>query len=225
MEFPSRELYEGQLQAHPSVREHRLCDMPGVADSPGTQRPLEFIDTAGASYDEELEPDGESRLNRQEAQLLAGKVRELLDAGAAARDIGVISPYARRSGCCANSGRARPGDRQCRRLPGPREGGGGDFAGAEQPPRRDRLSRGHPPHERGHDSRPAEADHGGRQCHAGRPSLLRPAIGILAKGWGRTARFGNKSGVAKRLPQHGQALGHGRLGIFLALELQEIRPR
>ena len=93
MEFPSRELYDGQLEAHPSVREHRLCDLPGVADSTGTHGPLEFIDTAGASYDEELEPDGESRLNRQEAALLAGKVRELLDAGVAARDIGVISPY------------------------------------------------------------------------------------------------------------------------------------
>ncbi len=29
---------------------------------------MEFIDTAGAGYDEELEPDGESRLNRQEAE-------------------------------------------------------------------------------------------------------------------------------------------------------------
>ena len=58
-----------------------------------TEWPVEFIDTAGAGYDEELEPDGESRMNRQEADLVAGKVRELLDAGVAARDIAVISPY------------------------------------------------------------------------------------------------------------------------------------
>ena len=30
---------------------------------------VDFIDTAGAGFDEELEPDGESRLNRGEARL------------------------------------------------------------------------------------------------------------------------------------------------------------
>jgi superfamily I DNA and/or RNA helicase len=93
MGFPSRELYEGQLQAHDSVRAHRLCDLTDVAASQLTEWPIEFIDTAGAGYDEELEPDGESRLNRQEAALVARKVRELLEAGIAARDIAVISPY------------------------------------------------------------------------------------------------------------------------------------
>ena len=93
MDFSSRELYDGQLEAHASVREHRLCDLAGVAASRITEWPLEFIDTAGAGYDEELEPDGESRMNRQEAELVARKVRELVDAGLAARDIAVISPY------------------------------------------------------------------------------------------------------------------------------------
>ena len=93
MDFSSRELYDGKLEAHASVREHRLCDLAGVAAARITEWPLEFIDTAGAGYDEELEPDGESRLNRQEAELVAGKVRELVDAGVAARDIAVISPY------------------------------------------------------------------------------------------------------------------------------------
>ena len=93
MEFSSQELYDGQLEAHASVREHRLCDLSGVAASRITEGPLEFIDTAGAGYDEELEPDGESRLNRQEAALVARKVRELLAAGLAARDIALIAPY------------------------------------------------------------------------------------------------------------------------------------
>ena len=93
MEFASRELYDGQLQAHESVREHRLCDLPGVTASRLTEWPVEFIDTAGASYDEELEPDGESRRNPKEAEVIARKVRELLDAGIAARDIAVITPY------------------------------------------------------------------------------------------------------------------------------------
>jgi superfamily I DNA and/or RNA helicase len=93
MDFSSRELYDGQLEAHASVREHRLCDLADVTPAPITERPLEFIDTAGAGYDEELEPDGESRRNRQEADLVAGKVRELIEAGIAGGDIAVISPY------------------------------------------------------------------------------------------------------------------------------------
>jgi predicted DNA helicase len=93
MDFPSRELYDGQLEAHASVREHRICDLEGMAVAQITEWPLEFIDTAGAGYDEELEPDGESRMNRQEAAVVARKVRELVAAGLAARDIAVISPY------------------------------------------------------------------------------------------------------------------------------------
>jgi len=93
MEFSSRELYDGQLEAHASVREHRLCDLSNVAAGRITEWPVEFVDTAGTGYDEQLEPDGESRLNRQEAALAARQVRELVDAGVAAREIAVISPY------------------------------------------------------------------------------------------------------------------------------------
>jgi superfamily I DNA and/or RNA helicase len=94
MDFPSREFYEARLQADPSVREHVLAGLPGVVAAVATQAPVEFIDTAGASFDEEVEPDGESRLNRQEAALVCRKVRELLDCGVAAGDIAVIAPYA-----------------------------------------------------------------------------------------------------------------------------------
>jgi ATP-dependent RNA/DNA helicase IGHMBP2 len=93
MEFSSRELYDGELDAHASVREHRLCDLANVAATRITEWPIEFIDTAGAGYEEELEPDGESRMNRQEGELVARKVRELVAAGIAASDIAVISPY------------------------------------------------------------------------------------------------------------------------------------
>jgi len=55
---------------------------------------VQFIDTAGAGYDEEVEPDGESRLNPQEATLVARKVYALLQAGVLAADIAVIAPYA-----------------------------------------------------------------------------------------------------------------------------------
>lgn len=93
MAFPSREFYADTLLADPSVRGHRLSDLPGVQAAPATEMPIEFTDTAGAGFDEEVEPDGESRLNREEAALVARKVRELLDAGLAATDLAVIAPY------------------------------------------------------------------------------------------------------------------------------------
>jgi superfamily I DNA and/or RNA helicase len=94
MRFSSREFYADELTADASVATHRLGDLPGVASGPLAERPVEFIDTAGAGYDEEVEPDGESRLNRQEAMLAAAKVGALLAAGVAAGDVAVIAPYA-----------------------------------------------------------------------------------------------------------------------------------
>ncbi len=94
MRFSSREFYDDELAADDSVAAHRLIDLPGVTSDPLTERPVEFIDTAGAGYDEELEPEGESRFNRQEAELATAKVRALLKAGVAAADVAVIAPYA-----------------------------------------------------------------------------------------------------------------------------------
>jgi ATP-dependent RNA/DNA helicase IGHMBP2 len=94
MGFTSHEFYEGELIADTTVAGHRLCDLPGVRAEPLTEQPVQFIDTAGASYDEEVEPDGESRLNPQEAVLVARKVRALMQAGVSASDIAVIAPYA-----------------------------------------------------------------------------------------------------------------------------------
>lgn len=93
-EFSSREFYEGSLQADPAVAGHRLCDLPAVAITSLTEAPVEFIDTAGAGYEEELEPDGESRLNPQEALLACRKVRMLLECGVNPEDIALITPYA-----------------------------------------------------------------------------------------------------------------------------------
>jgi superfamily I DNA and/or RNA helicase len=94
MGFSSREFYDGGLMADASVAEHRLCDLTGVRGGPLTEQPVEFIDTAGAGFEEELEPDGESRLNPREADLVARKVRALLEAAVTAADIAVIAPYA-----------------------------------------------------------------------------------------------------------------------------------
>jgi predicted DNA helicase len=94
MAFPSAAFYEGTLQAHPSVAAHRLTDLESVTATQLTSTPLEFIDTAGADYDEEVEPGGASRCNRGEADLVCRKVRALLDVGVPAESIAVIAPYA-----------------------------------------------------------------------------------------------------------------------------------
>jgi superfamily I DNA and/or RNA helicase len=94
MGFSSAEFYESSLVADPSVAGHRLSDLPHVTASPRTESPLTFIDTAGASYDEELEPAGESRRNPSEAEVVGRQVQSLLDAGVAPAEIAVITPYA-----------------------------------------------------------------------------------------------------------------------------------
>lgn len=94
MGFSSTEFYDEELIAHEAVASHRLCDLPDVETSPLTETPLTFIDTAGAGYDEELEPDGESRRNPEEANLAVKQVESLIAAGLSAADIAVISPYA-----------------------------------------------------------------------------------------------------------------------------------
>jgi len=93
MGFSSLEFYDAELEADPLVAGHRLCDLPGVKACDLTEAPIHFIDTAGASYDEEPEPDGDSRRNPDEARVVAGKVRALLDAGVPATDVAVIAPY------------------------------------------------------------------------------------------------------------------------------------
>jgi DNA polymerase III delta prime subunit len=94
MEFSSREFYDNSLEADAGVRDHLLSGLPGVAADRLTTTPVEFIDTAGADYEEQLDPDGESRLNPREAELVGRKVQALLDLGVAPGDIGVITPYA-----------------------------------------------------------------------------------------------------------------------------------
>ena len=94
MRFSSDEFYDGQLVADAQVAGHRLSDLPGLESNDLTQTPLEFIDTAGAGYDEEQEPDGESRLNPQEGELVMRKVNALMQAGLTGDALAVIAPYA-----------------------------------------------------------------------------------------------------------------------------------
>ena len=93
MQFSSQEFYENSLSPAEAVRGHLLRDLPGLIPNELTETPAHFIDTAGASYDETAEPEGDSRFNRSEADLVVKKVQELLDCGLAPTEIAVISPY------------------------------------------------------------------------------------------------------------------------------------
>jgi ATP-dependent RNA/DNA helicase IGHMBP2 len=93
MGFSSEAFYESSLVADASVRGHLLSDISNIQPQPLTSQPLTFIDTAGAGYDEELEPEGESRRNPQEAELVVRQVQLLQEAGLSPRDIAVIAPY------------------------------------------------------------------------------------------------------------------------------------
>ena len=77
-----------QLSDLPNVNAHELLDIP-----------VEFIDTAGAGFDEELESDGSSKINPKEAVLIVQLVREILDAGVEPEQIAVIAPYAAQVRC------------------------------------------------------------------------------------------------------------------------------
>ena len=55
---------------------------------------MTFIDTAGANWDEELEPEGLSKRNPQEAELLLQKAEQLIKAGVKPTEIAIIAPYA-----------------------------------------------------------------------------------------------------------------------------------
>ena len=94
MQFSSDYFYDGTLTADDSVKTHLLNDLPDVEIDGRDNQPVLFIDTAGAGWDEQLEPEGFSRLNPQEGQLVLDRVTALCEGGIAPRDIAVIAPYA-----------------------------------------------------------------------------------------------------------------------------------
>ena len=92
MKFSSDTFYDGALTAHESVQDHHLNDLPRVNTIDDS--PVVFIDTAGAGWAEELEPEGLSKLNPNEGRLVLDQVNELCESGLNPADIGVIAPYA-----------------------------------------------------------------------------------------------------------------------------------
>ena len=94
MDFASGQFYDGSLIADSSVATHRLSDLESVDLPREYDPPVIFYDSAGASWNEELEPDGESKCNPEEAKLVIRKADELVEAGLPAGEIGIIAPYA-----------------------------------------------------------------------------------------------------------------------------------
>ena len=94
MDFSSDYFYHGELVAHESVAEHLLSDLEFVKPSEFTQGTMTFIDTAGANWDEELEPGGLSKRNVKEAELILKKAERLIDEGVKPSEIAIIAPYA-----------------------------------------------------------------------------------------------------------------------------------
>lgn len=90
MEFPSKWFYEGQLVAHESVKAGLLRPY---------ESPFDYIDTAGASYDESQDPETLSRFNEEEAALTIRLVEKLVNEIGVNEwvqegiSIGIITPY------------------------------------------------------------------------------------------------------------------------------------
>lgn len=95
MRFSSEQFYDDTLVAHESVAEHSLNDLPDFEDAVfPTGEPAQFFDTAGAGWEEELEPEGLSKRNPEEADLILKKAETLVQAGLKPKEIAVIAPYA-----------------------------------------------------------------------------------------------------------------------------------
>ncbi len=93
MRFSSDRFYDGKLIAHESVARHTADELPGVSATPLTARPVTFVDTAGAGFDESWNELLESRENKGEAELAVKILRELLEAGVKPREVALLTPY------------------------------------------------------------------------------------------------------------------------------------
>ena len=94
MQFSSGQFYDDKLVADEHVATHVLADLPGIDSTEETTKSVEFFDTAGAGWDEMLEPEGLSKLNEKEAEFVTFKVRQLVAQGVSIDDIAIIAPYA-----------------------------------------------------------------------------------------------------------------------------------
>ena len=114
MRFSSEQFYNGQLEAHISVR-HAGLEAYDASFAPDL--PVEFIDTAGLGFLEVTIPESRSTANPEEADLLLKRLAQLLEAydqaGAEHRQrlltIGVIAPYRAQINCLLDTIEERGG--------------------------------------------------------------------------------------------------------------------
>jgi predicted DNA helicase len=93
MGFSSERFYDGALQADESVRAHTLDELPGIQPNELTHKPMIYVDTAGAGYDETWNDLLESRENEGEAKLALYLYQKLRDAGVPAKSLALLTPY------------------------------------------------------------------------------------------------------------------------------------
>ena len=93
MRFPSTRFYNDRLSAHESVAAHMLSDLAPGLTTMFPEAPITFVDTAGASWDEEIDPEGDSKFNPKEGHWILERVEALVEEGIAPDAIAVIAPY------------------------------------------------------------------------------------------------------------------------------------
>lgn len=93
MTWSSTAFYDGKLTAAPLVASHRLRDLQGVESHADTEVPVVLLDTAGCGLEETETSDDGSKANPGEAAIVEKHVGNLLAAGVAPAQIGVITPY------------------------------------------------------------------------------------------------------------------------------------
>lgn len=93
MQFPSEQMYDGQLQAAPDVALHRLHQLEGVCEDPLRDAPFLFLDTSGKGWEEARREDDPSTSNPLQAERTAAEVTRLLSRGLTPHDVAVITPY------------------------------------------------------------------------------------------------------------------------------------
>ena len=90
MNFSSRYFYKNQLFANENVRYWKVFE---------EDKPIEFIDTAGTGYFEQIDPETKSSYNKEEVNLLLRHFQNYLDQIISfdkmrkVQNIGIISPY------------------------------------------------------------------------------------------------------------------------------------
>ncbi len=84
MSFSNLKFYDNKLEAHETVRDWHIPFSPQV---------LEFVDTAGCSYEEQAGDEGASRCNPEEVQLIRKHFDHMFEGNEHKYSVGIISPY------------------------------------------------------------------------------------------------------------------------------------